>query len=593
MTTFVFSGYRMFSGDTGLSGLVPMEIRLSLSDDADTVTVVNEDGQTRPQAEGFTMSSDEGIGPINLVYSVQTFEWGDGLRMTALVAEWENGPFGWEIAFIPLSPRQTPDLSDPALAAAFMETVTNDRSVTGLWGPGREFAVADIPNRLGTTEDDFIVLPRNFQSLGEHVLTGGEGDDFIAAAGQSTIHGDQGDDTLSAGFLGTGLIYGGIGRDQVSGEGTLYGGAGDDYIDGPGRIFAGGGNDRISTGGDAVVTGGAGADTIYLDSFLTGVGAVVLTDFDPRAGDVLYLARSLAGGARSAEDAIAALAERTDEGTLLRFSATESLLLRGVFNTDLLAQATVLVASQSWMAPTYYTDGDDTIFGYELPDLLYAFGGNDQIGSRAGDDTIRAGTGDDLVNGGEDADLIHGEGGNDELQGDVGRDSIFGGNGDDTISSWRLEGFGDEAIWSSGGGDLLHGGAGNDRITDGDGSSQIFGDGGDDLLSGGAGLDTLYGGDGMDRLLGNEGRDQLYGGRGHDRFSKGIDGSVDTIHDFQDGIDVFDFSHIGFDSLTITDAPGGLVRVAYGDDVLLITNRAGTLTAADITQADMWNALWP
>jgi len=102
--------------------------------------------------------------------------------------------------------------------------------------------------------------------------------------------------------------------------------------------------------------------------------------------------------------------------------------------------------------------------------------------------------------------------------------------------------------------DLLNGTAGADEIYGRGGDDNIVGLGANDLLDGGTGMDMLHGGDGNDILIGGADADDLYGGDGADRFiwdAASIDGSVDTIHDFDaaEG-DVIDISMVltGFDA---------------------------------------------
>jgi Ca2+-binding RTX toxin-like protein len=74
----------------------------------------------------------------------------------------------------------------------------------------------------------------------------------------------------------------------------------------------------------------------------------------------------------------------------------------------------------------------------------------------------------------------------------------------------------------------LNGNAGNDSLT---------GNAGNDALFGGAGTDTLLGNAGNDTLSGGAGADTLTGGTGADRyvFDSALDGTVDSITDFNDG----------------------------------------------------------
>ncbi|WP_052055873.1 S-layer family protein [Myxosarcina sp. GI1] len=70
------------------------------------------------------------------------------------------------------------------------------------------------------------------------------------------------------------------------------------------------------------------------------------------------------------------------------------------------------------------------------------------------------------------------------------------------------------------------------------GNDILLGRSGDDVLRGGNGNDRLLDGDaGNDLLDGGEGNDGLFGGTGKDRFVLRKGQGIDTIFDFQDGID--------------------------------------------------------
>jgi len=198
------------------------------------------------------------------------------------------------------------------------------------------------------------------------------------------------------------------------------------------------------------------------------------------------------------------------------------------------------------------TDANDQHVGTPEDEILCALGGNDEIESGGGFDTIYLGDGDDMLNfgenpvtsitafggdgddiigGSEDHDLLYGEAGHDKITGRKGNDLIFGGDGDDEISG----GEGDDEIHGQNGFDKIFGGDGDDLITGGDRKDVIHGDDGDDLIAGEDGDDVLYGDDGDDFITGDNGRDNIEGGRGkddllggkaNDRIDGGIGGDV-------------------------------------------------------------------
>ncbi|MBO6602489.1 MAG: hypothetical protein JJ938_06175 [Roseicyclus sp.] len=79
------------------------------------------------------------------------------------------------------------------------------------------------------------------------------------------------------------------------------------------------------------------------------------------------------------------------------------------------------------------TDGNDSIHGSRLGDLLRGLGGNDDMFGRDGDDTLEGGAGDDVLEGEDGDDSLSGGQGMDWLNGGEGADSLDGGDGDDDL----------------------------------------------------------------------------------------------------------------------------------------------------------------
>ena len=144
-------------------------------------------------------------------------------------------------------------------------------------------------------------------------------------------------------------------------------------------------------------------------------------------------------------------------------------------------------------------------------------------------------------------DTVVGDGADNTLSGGIGNSLIYGNEGDDRVS-------GNE------GDDLLFGWTGNDTLIGGIGADTLAGDADNDSLLGGDGNDGLYGSDGADTLIGGLGTDYLDGGAGADiyRFeswddARNLSGAVDVIASFEDGIDKFDVSALGVESLDAFD----------------------------------------
>ena len=114
----------------------------------------------------------------------------------------------------------------------------------------------------------------------------------------------------------------------------------------------------------------------------------------------------------------------------------------------------------------------------------------------------------------------------------------------------------------------------------------LTGGGGEDLLMGGAGADTLTAGAGADILADGAGSDRMTGGSGGDIFVMAADGAMDTITDFEAGVDRIDLSAwmMLYDpaQLTFQSTSTGAI-ISYRDEVLEIQSADGrSLTLAQV-----------
>jgi Ca2+-binding RTX toxin-like protein len=136
------------------------------------------------------------------------------------------------------------------------------------------------------------------------------------------------------------------------------------------------------------------------------------------------------------------------------------------------------------------------------------------------------------------------------------------------------------------------------RINGTSGNDIIDGRGGSDTLVASSGNDTLLGGNGADRLWGNAGDDILWGGWGGDRltgdsgrdtFVLGFASGVETITDFQDGIDLIgNISGASFQQLTITQVNQNTQIGMNGFTLAILQNvQANTITANDFVAMGM------
>ncbi|WP_299044487.1 calcium-binding protein [uncultured Tateyamaria sp.] len=214
----------------------------------------------------------------------------------------------------------------------------------------------------------------------------------------------------------------------------------------------------------------------------------------------------------------------------------------------------------SGVAEAYSVTFEETV----LENIVDGTDGNDRLN----------GSGDlDIITGGEGDDHLEGFGGNDVLNGGAGKDKLTAGTGDDTLNG----GDGNDLLNAGDGNDLLDGGARNDRL---------FGQDGNDTLNGGSGNDRIDGGADDDVLDGGAGKDVLTGGSGADVFVFGNGAHRDTITDFEDGVDLMDFSGdasvTSLADLTITQSGANVVIGHGGPDQITLLN----MNATDIDATD-------
>lgn len=227
--------------------------------------------------------------------------------------------------------------------------------------------------------------------------------------------------------------------------------------------------------------------------------------------------------------------------------------------------------------------GIENIVSGDGDDILVGDGEDNQLFGMRGDDDISGGAGDDVGDGGDGNDAIRGEQGEDTLHGGAGDDTMLGGGGRDAVSG--DQGF--DLLRGNGGADTLFGDLGKDTLSGGSGSDTLEGGAGKDRLLGNGGDDEIDGGDGNDVVSGGAGDDALTGGGGGDRFVFGSEFGVDTVIDFEDGFDRFDFrtsaTVSGLSDLDIDAAGSNAIVMEVGDPVsmIVIVNAAGLIEAGD------------
>jgi len=429
---------------------------------------------------------------------------------------------------------------------------------------------------------------------------GGAGNDRIDVIDEASAFGDDGNDTIMAGYvssvdggpgddvLGGFDVYGGAGADTILYGTWAYGEGGDDVIDSE-SASGGPGDDRIEgdfgQGGDGhdlmrsgeTNSGGAGHDVFF--PFLN-----ILPD---EGGDPAAYIMSSIQDFVHAEDRIAtpipihivdALTGDVGDAVMAGPDYSRYLLVdRDGDGVGDLAWYIGFDVLQEDLVPLSIDGGDepDVHGGSRGDEIMSGGGGDDSLSGGGGKDWLFGGTGNDRLSGGSDDDLLVGNAGNDSITGGTGNDEISAGDGNDTAS----------------------GNDGDDSLTGADGNDLLAGGGGADLLDGGSDDDHLNGGAGDDTLRGGAGQDYMLGGAGADRFVFGprLPGAGiierDHIGDFEPGRDLIDLTAMAGAAVTIRSVGGYVfVGVDAGRDgsidlEIRVDSLAGMIGSSDILLA--------
>jgi Ca2+-binding RTX toxin-like protein len=413
------------------------------------------------------------------------------------------------------------------------------------------------------------------QSGADVILTGGVSGDVILSNVDLA-------DLTAANFDGHAIAN--VWTFGTTGGDTLTGGAGVDYLDG--------------YKGDDVIIGGGGGDQLG-----GGLGADVFR--------YLSATDSMTGG----QDTLIDFATGTDRIDLTALAATEISLIRSGAVTFIFAEAASGHFVLGVNGAANIGDLDTGARGvYAIGD-----GADNTIVGGANGDVIQAGGGDDTITGGGGGDVLFGEAGRDTFKYLTASDSTAANpdaihgfqTGVDSISF--VVGASEISLIRSGGSTFLFANTANgamqlatvgqdlnarDIYTASSRDYYILGDTGADTLIGNNGNDVIQGGAGDDVIIGAFGGDVLYGQGGADTFkyqsasdssSAYQAGKVDSIFDFQSGVDKLDLTGVrtgASDQIGIYSTDGStFVFVDLGgdgvNDMTLQLNGTASITSGD------------
>lgn len=153
--------------------------------------------------------------------------------------------------------------------------------------------------------------------------------------------------------------------------------------------------------------------------------------------------------------------------------------------------------------------------------------------------------------------------------------------------------------------DSIQGGSGPEAIAGSDGNDTLIGGGGDDTLDGGPGNDYLRGGDQNDYMLGGTGSDYNVGSFGNDTIIGYFGYDTVSYRELQDDLNAgltIDFGQGIVNYVDATDSTKSFTDELVSIETLYATNRADTIDSSDYGLVGMgnvrggfglWQAIYP
>jgi len=445
---------------------------------------------------------------------------------------------------------------------------------------GGAIAIGDVIDITDLAAVQYSLSTNINGPVGELIL---EATDSLGLSGQWKLMIEvSGEASLSSGTSGADQLFGSVDVDKIfalGGDDQILSNAGNDVIyagSGNDVIYAGSGNDEIyGGGGDDYINGGIGADIMMGGP---GNDRYIIDD----ANDLVVETISRgAGGYDTVET------ELSLKLSLIALDNIEALEALGDNDIDLTGNSLDnLLVGNAGVNIINGKSGIDIVIGHAGNDVLDGGYGRDKLMGGEGDDTYYVDSRSDVITESLDQGIDHviattsytlsshieslelegvravfaggnsldntliGNNGNNTLNGGLGADTMDGGMGNDT---YIVDNIGDVVI-DSGGNDTVKA---KINYTLGNGVENLKMLGLLDIQGTGNELSNVLTGNRGDNLLdGAAGSDYLIGGLGGDGFILSSNIGIDTIVDFDSGIDMVFIDAIEFGLFNTTTFQG-------------------------------------
>ena len=419
---------------------------------------------------------------------------------------------------------------------------------------GTDLIVTDLTFILADTFENLTLTGAgNVAGTGNiaaNILTGNSGANSLSGlTGNDTLYGNSGNDTLTGG-AGADNMVGGAGNDTFDVDNLA-----DTVVE-----ITGQGTDLVQSSVNWTLSTYLENLTLTGSAAISGTGNIIANSLTGNA------AANLISGLEGNDTIVASDGNDTLDGGAGNDTMTGGAGIDTAYFTGTAAAVVNLSATIAQNTVGYGIDtllgienvtsgeGNDSLTGDALANVLSGGAGNDSLFGGAGNDTLNGGAGVDQMTGGAD---------NDSYVVDAAGDTIIeiaGGGTADAVTSGvtftlaveveNLTLSGTAAINGTGNAvaNILTGNTGANVLTGLAGNDNLVGGAGNDTLDGGADNDTLNGGTGVDSMTGGAGNDIYVVGEAADKVIEVAAGGTDTVQSaisFTLGVDVENLTLLG------------------------------------------------